>query len=253
MKQDKQAMQFAKANWQSYQRLAKHWKEYVQFPGRAVSYSFYANLLARFGVKKALDVGCGVGDHAIELAKGGIEMAMCDMSPEMIRQAGKNAHEVGLVIDAKVADWKALGEKYTGESFDAAIQTLNSVAVNLTEGHLRRNFESVNSVLRQGGIYVFDIRNPEIYGQPVMIDNAHFRVEPRAKKAGLVELVVTYKPTNETARLYVRKWTPVSILSNLKLAGFGTAIAYHDYKGGQKQPVCFPANVASMQMVAVKS
>lgn len=57
---------------------------------------------------KILDIGCGTGRHAIELAKRGYSVTGVDLSESMIKKAGENAAKEDLDIDFRKADARNL-------------------------------------------------------------------------------------------------------------------------------------------------
>lgn len=65
-----------------------------------------------------LDMGCGVGRHAIELARMGFRLTGVDLSPGMIAEAQRRAREAGVDVEWIVAD--ATEFRREG-AFDAAI------------------------------------------------------------------------------------------------------------------------------------
>ncbi len=67
---------------------------------------------------KILDMGCGTGRHAIELAKRGYQVTGVDISSGMIAEGKKNAAEAGVKINWIQSD----AVKFTSsEEFDAAL------------------------------------------------------------------------------------------------------------------------------------
>jgi len=67
---------------------------------------------------RVLDVGCGFGRHAVELAARGFETVGIDPSPAMLEAARTRADDAGIAVDWQQAD----GETYTtSRQFDAAI------------------------------------------------------------------------------------------------------------------------------------
>jgi ubiquinone/menaquinone biosynthesis C-methylase UbiE len=57
---------------------------------------------------RILDVGCGTGRHAIELAKRGYSVTGVDLSPNMLDKAREKAFEAGVDVDFKVVDARKL-------------------------------------------------------------------------------------------------------------------------------------------------
>ncbi len=67
---------------------------------------------------KILDIGCGTGRHAIELAKRGYHVTGVDLSENQIKRAREKAKEAGVTIDFQIQDARHL--PFDGE-FDLAI------------------------------------------------------------------------------------------------------------------------------------
>ncbi len=51
-----------------------------------------------------LDVGCGTGRHAVELARRGYAVTGVDLSPGMLEVAAKRAHAAGVKVELRCAD-----------------------------------------------------------------------------------------------------------------------------------------------------
>ncbi len=67
---------------------------------------------------KILDMGCGEGRHAIELAKRGYQVTGVDISPALIKAASARAQQLGLEIDFRVDDIRKF---YVQDEYDAVI------------------------------------------------------------------------------------------------------------------------------------
>jgi ubiquinone/menaquinone biosynthesis C-methylase UbiE len=67
---------------------------------------------------KILDIGCGTGRHAIELAKRGYNVTGVDLSADQIKRAKEKAQEAGVTVDFQIQDARDLS--FEGE-FDLAI------------------------------------------------------------------------------------------------------------------------------------
>lgn len=78
-------------------------------------------LVERLGLKpdmRVLDMGCGTGRHAIELASKGMRVTGVDISPAMLREARKKAEAAGLEVEWIEADALSWSRE---RAFDAAI------------------------------------------------------------------------------------------------------------------------------------
>ncbi len=220
-----------------YDALAPDWKDYVKFPGREESYRFYVNLFTSLKAGKVLDIGGGVGQHAIELTKAGIAVEVCDISEKMIEEGRKNAAAAGVSIDFKVADWTRLNEVYKPATFDGAMETLSSVALNHTQESLARNLASASYALKSGGIFALDIRNFAAYNMANIetgfnvIDNDSFLVKAEVVMAFLT----THKRTGDQIIQYVKPWTPAMLMRALREQGFKDIHMYADFDSSKER------------------
>lgn len=68
----------------------------------------YLELLSERGARSVLDIGGGVGRHALAYAQAGFSTTMIDASPIGVAEASRAATALGLHLDAKVAPFTAL-------------------------------------------------------------------------------------------------------------------------------------------------
>ena len=106
----------------------------------------------------ALDVCCGTGDLALELARRvgpGGRVVGCDFSERMLELAGAKAEGAGADVDFQWAD--ALALPYEDASFDAV--TVGFGVRNLAD--LQRGLAEMARVLRPGGrLAILEITQP---------------------------------------------------------------------------------------------
>jgi len=69
-------------------------------------------------VRTVLDLGCGTGGHAIELARRGFQVVGVDISVEMLSRAKERARQAGVQIDFCHHDVRTM---QLHDSFDASI------------------------------------------------------------------------------------------------------------------------------------
>jgi len=107
---------------------------------------------------KILDVGCGTGRHAINLAtKGYKNITGIDLSPGMIRAAREAAKEKNVSIDFRVCDARELPFE---NEFDAAL-CLCEGAFGLLENDAEnyKILRAVHKALKKHGIFILTTLN----------------------------------------------------------------------------------------------
>ena len=107
--------------------------------------------------QRILDVGCGTGRHAIELARRGYSVTGIDISEAMLQRAREKAMEAGVQVDFLQADARNLPFK---NLFEAAIMLCEG-GFSLMETD-EMNFEilkSMTTALKPGGKLIFTCLN----------------------------------------------------------------------------------------------
>jgi len=106
---------------------------------------------------KIIDIGCGTGRHAIELAKRGYNVTGIDLSESQLARAREKAKEAGVAIDFQKHDARAL--PFDGE-FDLAIMLCEG-GFSLMETD-EMNFEilkNATKALKNKGKFIFTTLN----------------------------------------------------------------------------------------------
>jgi glycine/sarcosine N-methyltransferase len=121
-----------------------------------------------------IDVACGTGRHAIELARRGYKVVGADLSAPMIERAWENAVTAGVEAHFVVAGFGELVEKLAlsavlslskgpvegaGGQFDAALCLGSSLPHALDAGGLGEVLADFAAVLRPGGLLLVQNRN----------------------------------------------------------------------------------------------
>ncbi len=107
--------------------------------------------------KKILDVGCGTGRHAIELAKRGYQVIGIDLSESQLKRAREKADEAGVKVDFIKKDARRLD---FNDEFDVVIMICEG-AFSLMETD-EMNFEilqGATKALRKNGKFLFTTLN----------------------------------------------------------------------------------------------
>jgi SAM-dependent methyltransferase len=105
-----------------YLPVAEHLKEaYLQYAftfGAVQEVEFLVEELGASTGMRLLDVGCGPGRHAIELARRGFEVVGIDLSPDFLTVARRRSREAGVSLSLFEMDAAAMPFE---EEFDLAI------------------------------------------------------------------------------------------------------------------------------------
>jgi SAM-dependent methyltransferase len=177
---------------------------------------------------RILDVCCGNGVLAHELAARGYRVTGIDASKEMLLYARRNAPSVEFVQ----ADARNL---HTSGHFEAAISTFDSLNYMLSKDDLSPVFHNVFAALVDGGRFVFDLnlerRYLDFWGETCsMFDDDHacfnrgdYNPDTRIART----LVTLFRPNEEWKRddvVFVQLCHPVEdVLALLRTAGFAEA------------------------------
>lgn len=107
--------------------------------------------------KRILDIGCGTGRHAIELAKRGYTVTGIDLSAAQLQRAKEKAQELGLAVDFRQADARALA--FVAE-FDLAVMLCEGAFPLMETDEM--NYEILKNAAKAlvpGGKFIFTTLN----------------------------------------------------------------------------------------------
>lgn len=105
----------------------------------------------------ALDIACGAGRHAIELACRGIRVTANDLSGFLLDRARESAQEESLDIEFNRADMRVID---LGRRFNLIVQLFSSFGYFTSGEDDRAVVRNVSKMLLPGGWYVLDLLNP---------------------------------------------------------------------------------------------
>jgi SAM-dependent methyltransferase len=119
-----------------------------------------AGLLEGRGVSggaRVLDLNCGIGRHAIHLARLGYGVVGVDISPRYIERARELAAEHGVVRDSEflVADARRVGQALSGRKFGAVVSMFTSLGYYDEETDMSILRQCLG-LTRSGGIFVLE-------------------------------------------------------------------------------------------------
>ena len=135
-----------------YDGLAPDYDTMTGFQKRFVHEKpFFRLLVEKYKIRSALDAGCGTGFHSLLLAQLGVQVMAIDVSPAMIAEVQKHAHELNLNINAVLSSFSDLN-RIEGLRFDAVFAMGNSLAHLLSDEEIRSSLDCFASILNPNGI-----------------------------------------------------------------------------------------------------
>lgn len=134
--------------------------------------SFVDAQLRRHGAKAGtlLDLGCGTGVHALQLARKGWRVVGIDVSADMIRRAEMRLAEDAQQVAFRVGDVCEAGSE---RDFDAAVSLFHVASYQLSPVRLTALFANACIALKPGAILLFDYW----YGGAVLAQGVETRVK----------------------------------------------------------------------------
>ena len=120
---------------------------------------YVAELIRRHAsqARTLMEIGCGTGSHAVELAQLGFDVSGVDMSEGMLESADTRRASLAPAIAAKMEF--ARGDARTvrlGRKFDAVISLFHVMSYQTTNVDLAAAFTTAREHLEPGGVFVFD-------------------------------------------------------------------------------------------------
>jgi 2-polyprenyl-3-methyl-5-hydroxy-6-metoxy-1,4-benzoquinol methylase len=109
---------------------------------------------------RVLDMACGSGRHAVELASRDCHVVGFDTSNAMISAARIHAKKAGVEVEFHLADMQSFSSKVDG-SFDIILCLGNSLALLPSFKVLQEVIEVVYDVLSPYGSFIFQVLNFE--------------------------------------------------------------------------------------------
>jgi SAM-dependent methyltransferase len=193
-----------------------------------------------------LDAGCGVGRHALGLARRGYVVEGVDLSPSLVQEARKLVDEEhGPSVSFRVGD---ILELPPGARFDGLL--CRGVLNDLLDGQSReRAFSAFAGALRRGGAVVLDVREWEatarrkirepLFEKTVETERGSLtfrgatRVDPGTRRLLVEERHTLRSGGVERVSAYdfqMRCWTREELGARMSRAGFGRVEFFGGYE-----------------------
>lgn len=127
--------------------------------------------------ERALELGCGTGFFLLNLMQSGVAKkgSVTDLSPGMVKVALRNAENLGLDVDGRVADAETI--PYEDETFDLVVG--HAVLHHIPD--VEQSMREVMRVLKPGGRFVFA-------GEPSTVGDFYARWLSRATWAATTNI-----------------------------------------------------------------
>ena len=107
---------------------------------------------------RLIDLGCGVGRHALRFAGRGFQVTAVELSEEMLRVVGKKAQALGLEIlrvQANLCDLGAIPDA----TYDQALSMFSTLGMIRGRGERRHALKEAFRVLKPGGTLALHAHN----------------------------------------------------------------------------------------------
>ena len=149
---DKPAQKQPRTVPEFYDLLAPHYDSMTGFENRFLHEKpFFRLLVERYGIKKALDAGCGSGFHSLLLSQLGVKVTAVDLSAEMLRLTQEHARRYDVKLKVLRGSFGDLGTLIK-DRFDAVFVMGNSLAHLLSHADLTKSLQSLSSLVDPEGI-----------------------------------------------------------------------------------------------------
>ena len=130
-------------------RLAEEEDDY--FVGHPLFWRDALEVDARFTEPgRLIDLGCGVGRHALRMAARGFPTVAVELSPSMLAEVGRKAARMGVTIGRVRANLCRL-ECFPDGTFDYALSMFSTLGMIRTASARRRALAEASRILKPGG------------------------------------------------------------------------------------------------------
>ncbi len=192
--------------------------------------------------RRILDLPCGQGRHAIELARRGYDVTGVDLSPYMLGVARERAEASSVRVRWLAGDMR---EPLPGETFDLVLNLFTSFGYFDDEADDRRVVRAAASMLEPGGRFLLEVINGErvmsnfqerewfTVGQTAVMERRSLDVPTRRM---VVERTVSSANGDEISVHAVRLYRGAEVETMLREAGFGGVELYGDWDGARLTP-----------------
>jgi SAM-dependent methyltransferase len=191
---------------------------------------------------RILDLPCGQGRHAIELARRSYDVTGVDLSPFLLKVAEERAKAAGVRVRWLSGDMR---QPIAAEGFDVVLNLFTSLGYFADEMDDRRVVAAAATMLLPGGRFVLEVINGErlmaqfqerewfTVGQAAVVER---RSLDRSTRRMVVERTVTTPKETQVNVHAIRLYMSRDVDAMLREAGFGQVELYGDWSGEPLTP-----------------
>jgi len=153
-----------------FDRLAPY---YDQFIDPDLNDTYLDFIQKYYKTATVIDLGCGTGPLAVELAQKGYFVTATDISINMLERASNNAVQGGVHIQFYVHNI----EEPLNQNYDCLLMTSDVINYLETEQQVTQAFTHVANAMHEDSIFVFDFIHPQYverihnYSQDILLDD----------------------------------------------------------------------------------
>src|SRR6266550_2407186 len=191
---------------------------------------------------RILDLPCGQGRHAIELARRGYDVTGVDLSPFLLKIAADRGRAESVRVRWLLGDMR---QPIAGERFDVVLNLFTSLGYFAEEADDRTVIDAAAAMVLPGGRFVLELINGErlmaefqerewfTVGQAAVVER---RSLDRVARRMVVERTVTTPNDTEVNLHAIRLYAGGEVEAMLRAAGFGRIDLYGDWSGEPLTP-----------------
>ncbi len=195
-----------------------------------------ARLVGIAGGEVVVDAPCGPGRHLVHWARIGAKCLGVDLSPTMLALAREKARQAG--VDVWLVRGRMERLPLKGGVADFVVNLFNSFGY-LDEAGNKQVLEEAARVLRPGGVFVLDTRNPVIqilcapYGEYTELADGRVFVARATYRADTRRLEVVWEQVGGQRRYTasIRLYSLAELQVMLRQAGLEVEAVYGDFGG----------------------
>ena len=168
----------------------------------------------RFGGRRVLEIGVGLGTDHLQFARAGADMTGIDLTPRCVELTRRRLSQEGVSSDLQLMDAERL--TFADDSFDVVY----SFGVLHHTASADRAFAEVRRVLRPGGVFLGGLYNRHSAFVAVML--AQRVLDPAYRGMSFEERLgrVEYSSQETSFYPYIRLFTGRELTTSLRRAGF---------------------------------